>query len=249
MNVSIVNADSKYSRVPLEEPTSRGYIHIAAQTCEPSFPFRPNTDPRLLAELKDLVEHLEQVDCVDTIHTFRAVGLPPVSRLPYVKDHAGSIRIARFDVAVLIEMKNKESLAEVQGTPLYEALVEYLRTHSKSVHVMPAMNMKRFGEVNSTQDGLFLFNYFVAEDAATLMELWDYMADWYRVEMDLDNSLLLVPTNPEASDYVALNYARFEGSLPSFLAKQMPKRSFRNYLLANLDTHHVGAMPILYRLA
>lgn len=118
-----------------------------------------------------------------------------------------------------------------------------------SVHTMAAMNAKRFGQVDAAQDGLFLFNYFVAEDAKTLMELWDYLADWYQVEMNLNNSLLLVPIQPEASDYLALNHARFDGGLPNFLAKQMSKKSFRSYMLANLAANHVGTMPILYRLA
>ena len=30
--------------------------------------------------------------------------------------------------------------------------------------------------------------------------------------------------------------------------KQLGKKSFRSYVLGNLDAHHVGAMPILYRL-
>lgn len=247
MSVHIVNADSKYGRVLLQESTTSGYIHIAAQTCEPSFPFRANTDPTLLEGLKELVSHLHDLECIETIHVFRAVGLPPVSRLPYVKDHADTIRVARFDVAVLMETKNQECVEQLQDTPLYQALLEYLRTNSIGVHTMSALNTKRFGEIDARQNGLFLFNYLVAEDTETLMELWDYLADWYRVEMNLENSLLLEPVKSEASDYAALNYARFNGSLPGFLAKQMSKKSFRNYLLANLDAHHVGAMPILYQ--
>lgn len=249
MSVHIVNAGSKYGRVLLQEPTSTGYIHIAAQTCEPSFPFRAKTDPTLLEGLKELASHMDQLECIETIHVFEAVGLPPVSQLPYVKDHADTVRIARFDVALFIETKNPECSEQIQDTPLYEALLEYLRTNSIGVHTMTAVNTKRFGEIHATQNGLFLFNYLVAEDAETLMDLWDYLTDWYRVEMNLENSLLLEPVKSEASDYAALNYAHFNGSLAGFLAKQMSKKSFRNYLLANLDAHHVGAMPILYRLA
>lgn len=249
MSLQIVNANGKYGRVALQETTTQGYIHIAAQTSEPSFPFRANTDPELIEGLRELVHALEQLDSIERINVFRAVGLPPVNRLPYIKDHSDSIRIARFDVAVLIETRTPEFLDQVQAAPLFEAVLEYLSAQSKSVHVITAINAKRIGEVDATQDGLFLFNYFVAENSETMMELWDYLADWYRVEMNLDNSLLLVPTNPEASDYIALNHAHFDGSLPIFLAKQMSKKSFRNYMLANLDAHHVGAMPILYRLA
>ena len=32
-------------------------------------------------------------------------------------------------------------------------------------------------------------------------------------------------------------------------ARQIPKKSFRDYLLANLEANRVGAMPVLYQLA
>ena len=34
-----------------------------------------------------------------------------------------------------------------------------------------------------------------------------------------------------------------------FMARQLPKKSFRSYMLANLKAHHLAAMPVLYRLA
>ncbi|MDQ0190906.1 hypothetical protein JI721_02785 [Alicyclobacillus cycloheptanicus] len=248
MNVHLVNPDDKYGRIALQAPTTRGYIHVAAQTCEPSFPFRANTDTALLEELKELAAPLQAHSQVERVSVFRAVGLPPMDRLPYVRDHADSIRIARYDIALLIETTDASALAEVQSTPLYEAVVAYLQTKSMSLHVMTAVNQKRFGEVDVVRGGLFLFNYFVAKNRETLLELWEYLADWYRVEMKLDNSLLLVPTHPETSDYTALNHARFDGNLSGFLAKQLSKKSFRTYMLANLAAHHIGAMPILYRV-
>ena len=35
----------------------------------------------------------------------------------------------------------------------------------------------------------------------------------------------------------------------AFAARQLPKKTFRSYLLANLAAHQVAAMPVLYRLA
>jgi hypothetical protein len=46
-----------------------------------------------------------------------------------------------------------------------------------------------------------------------------------------------------------INHARGDGSLPVFMARQLPKRTFRSYMLANLKAHHLAAMPVLYRLA
>jgi hypothetical protein len=65
----------------------------------------------------------------------------------------------------------------------------------------------------------------------------------------MDNSTLLAPLEDQPSDYVVINHARWDGNLLSFMARQFTKKSFRGYMVANLDAHNVGAMPILYRLA
>ena len=69
------------------------------------------------------------------------------------------------------------------------------------------------------------------------------------VETGLDNSTLLAPLEGEESDYMMINHARWDHSLPLFMARQLPKRTFRSYMLANLRAHHLTAMPVLYRLA
>jgi hypothetical protein len=64
----------------------------------------------------------------------------------------------------------------------------------------------------------------------------------------MDNSTLLAPLEDQPSDYVVINHARWDGLL-GFAVRQFTKKSFRSYMVANLDAHDVGAMPILYRLA
>jgi hypothetical protein len=115
--------------------------------------------------------------------------------------------------------------------------------------VIAARNLKRVGDVDKTRPGTFLFNYFVGDDPAVVVRLWDYLAGWYQAETGMDNSTLLAPLEGEKSDYVVINHARWDGSLLAFAARQFAKKSFRSYMLANLDAHNVGAMPILYRLA
>ena len=72
-------------------------------------------------------------------------------------------------------------------------------------------------------------------------------AAWYAVETGLDNSTLLGPTGP--GDYVFVNHARWDLSLPGFAARQFGKRSFYSYVLANLHANGTASMPILYHLA
>src|SRR6266508_1996054 len=95
---------------------------------------------------------------------------------------------------------------------------------------MTARCVRRIGDVDKTRQGLFLFNYFVADDARVALQLWDYLAGWYAVETGLDNSTVLEPLVD--ADYVFVNPARWDHSLPRFLLRQLTKPSFRTYMLA-----------------
>lgn len=110
-------------------------------------------------------------------------------------------------------------------------------------------NAKRIGDVASSRRGLFLFTYFVADDAEVGLALWDYLAGWCAAETGLDNSMVLVPLDGERSDYTFINFARWDERLPRFLWRQLSTKSFRTYVLANLEAKRVGSMPVLYRLA
>lgn len=245
----LVNPDPKYARATLIEPTTLGYIHIAAEVQPPSAPFMPTSraKSKLLAQLKTIGQQLEQLDAVEKVTVFDAVAFAPPSA--YVKERADSNRIPRFDIVVLIEAKSPAIARGVQQTPEYQTLMDVLSGKARQMHVIVARNAKRIGDVDKTRKGVFLFNYFVGEDASTTLELWDYLAGWYTAETGLDNSTLLVPLEGERSDYLAINSARWEGSLPGVFLGQVSKKSFRSYMLANLEANHVGAMPVLYRLA
>jgi hypothetical protein len=216
MGLNIVNPDPRYPRVNLIEPTTLGYIHLAAEVrprpMPPQrLPFVPNGREKteLLSSLKMLANRLEQLESVEKATVFAAVAIPPTSRFSsYLKERADSIHLARFDVVVLIETASPEVAREVQQTPDYRALLEALEGEARDMHVMVGRNAKRIGDVEKTRDGLFLFNYFVADDANVALELWDYLAGWFEAETGLDNSTLLVPLEDEASDYLAINNAR-----------------------------------------
>jgi len=109
--------------------------------------------------------------------------------------------------------------------------------------------VRRVGDVDKSRPGLFVFNYFAGDDPGLAAELWEYLSGWYAAETGLNSATLLAPLEDEQSDYVLINHARWDGSLPAFMARQLPKKTFRSYMLANLKANHVAAMPVLYRLA
>jgi hypothetical protein len=245
----IVNPDPKYSRVALMEPTTLGYILVGAEMHPRRAPFAPQGGEKkaLLAQLTTLARALEQIDGVEKVTVFDALAFAPPSA--YVRERQDRIRIARFDVVVLIETSSPAAARDVQTTPMYQALIDALRTTARQMYVLTGRNVKRIGDVDKTRPGVFLFNYFVGDDPQVVLDLWDYLAGWYAAETGLDNSTLLAPLEGEGSDYVAINNARWDGSLLGVFLKQITKPSFRSYMLANLEANHVGAMPVIYRAA
>jgi hypothetical protein len=70
MELKIVHADPKYSAVKLIEPTTLGYIHIAAEVGPRRMPFLPNGREKsaLITGLKELAHRLEQLDAVERLY-------------------------------------------------------------------------------------------------------------------------------------------------------------------------------------
>jgi hypothetical protein len=249
VDLQLVNPDPRYSKVRLIEPAALGYMHVAAEVRAPQ-----RTGPvlfsrersQLIGALQVLGRQLERVPGVQKVSVYEAIafGLPSA----YVRQRATLIQPARFDVVVLAETDSPDVTRDVRGFTEYQALVDYLAARSRRVHAIAARNIKRVGDVDKSRPGTFLFNYFVGENPQVVLELWDYLAGWYQVETGLDNSTVLAPLEGEASDFVIINHARWDGSLVSVLAKQLAKKSFRSYVLGNLDANQVGAMPVIYRL-
>lgn len=246
MELTIVNSHPKYPRVGLIDPPPTGYLLLAA-VVEPTVgrtPF-PRGGPRkaaLLAELKSLAARLERLEAVTKATIYRAVLIPPPGREVLQM----AVRPARYDVAALVETTTVDVLGEVEGSPEYRKLHDALSAAAREEYEMPARCLRRVGDVDKTRPGLFLFNYFVAEDPAVALELWEHLAAWYAVETGMDNSTLLGPLGP--ADYVFVNHARWDMSMPRFAARQFSKRSFYTYVLANLRANATAAMPILYHL-
>jgi hypothetical protein len=248
MPVELVNPDPRYSKVHLIEPAPLGYLHLAADVQAPHRPGpvlrRSRDKQQLLGVLKWQARLLAELDGVERATVYDAVLFSPPGG--DVKDR---LRPAWFDVAVLIETVSPDAAGEVRAGPAYQALAGALTGQARRVHQIAARNVRRVADVDKSRPGLFLFNYFTGDDPGLAVELWDYLAGWYEAETGMDNSTLLAPLEGEESDYVMINHARWDGNLAVFAARQLPKKTFRSYLLANLRAHHLAAMPVLYRLA
>lgn len=251
MPVQLVNTDPRYGKVHLMEPAPLGYLHLAADVEAAHRPGpllrRSRDKQQLFGALKWQARRLAQLEAVETVTVYDALAFsPPGGDL---EGPSEPLRRAWFDVVILIETVSPDAAREVRETPGYQELAGTLSEQARQVHQIAARNVRRVGDVDKSRPGLFLFNYFAGDDFDLAVELWDYLAGWYEAETGLDNSTLLGPLEGEESDYVMINHARWDHNLPLFMARQLPKRTFRSYMLANLRAHHLSAMPVLYRLA
>ena len=247
MELTIVNPHPKYPRVGLIESPPTGYLLLAA-VVEPTvgrtpFPRRSPRKAALLTELKALAASLEGLEAVTKATVYRAALVPP----PGSDARRLAARPARYDVVTLIETTTAESAGDVAASPEYRKLHDAVAAAAREEYLITARCLRRVGDVDKSRPGLFLFNYFVAEDPAVALDLWDHLAAWYAVETGMDSSTLLGPADP--SDYVFVNHARWDMSLPRFAARQFGQRTFYSYVLANLHANGTASMPILYRLA
>src|SRR5262249_44816305 len=124
-----------------------------------------------------------------------------------------------------------------------------LTERARQVHQIAARNGRRVGDVDKSRRGLFVFNYFAGDDPGLAAELWEYLSGWYAAETGRNSATLLWPPRDEQSHNGLINHARWDGSLAAFMARQLPKKTIRSYMLVNLKDNHVAAMPVLYRLA
>ena len=251
MPVQLVNTDPRYGKVHLMEPAPLGYLHLAADVEAAHRPGpllrRSRDKQQLFGALKWQARRLAGQKAVETVTVYDALAFsPPGGDL---EGPSKPLRRAWFDVVILIETVSPDAAREVRETPGYQELAGTLSEQARQVHQIAARNVRRVGDVDKSRPGLFVFNYFAGDDPALAAELWEYLSGWYAAETGLNSATLLAPLEDEQSDYVLINHARWDGSLPVFMARQLPKKTFRSYMLANLKANHVAAMPVLYRLA
>jgi hypothetical protein len=244
----VVPAGQQFPEVRLIPPSASGFVLLAAQVDRrPPFLGSSARKQRVLQACKrlclDLRREPDVVDCT----VFRAILVPPGSGGPYL-ERRGSVHKARFDVVVLVEVATVPLVERIVASELYRALERCVRDAALDVYQTTASNVKRIGPVDHSRDGVFLFNFFVADRTEQNIAVWHYTAGWFQQETGLDNSTVLLPMPDQRSPFAIINHCRWN-RLRDVLPALIFKRSFRSYVLAHFDANDTAPMPVLYRLA
>jgi hypothetical protein len=246
MEPTIVNAKPRYRPARLVEPPGFGYLLLSADVEPPTgrrpFPGTSATKTALLGRLKSAAADLAQLDAVERATVYRTVLAPPPSGYARTAEHP-----ARFDVHVLVETTSPDQLVALEASDPYAQLRKELDTAASRVDTMQARCVKCIADVDKTRPGLFLFNYFVAEDADMALKLWDHLTGWFMTETGIDNSTVLQPTH--RSQYAFVNHARWDHGVPRLWLRMFTKPSFWSFVQKNMNENRTGSMPTLCRLA
>jgi hypothetical protein len=241
----------RYASPPLAAPGGRGYIHVAAEVDAPvrAGPVfsRSGAHRALVEELKQLAAALAQVTGVTGAAVFDAVLMPPPGY--YRGDWGRSARPPRFDVVVFVETLSPEVARAVQRSPAFRAVIDALAPRARRLHTMVARAAKRLADVERRPRGLYVFRYLVGEVPETAVRIWDPLIGWYVAETQLENGELLVPLEDQASDYAAIDHARFDMGLFRFVWRHVMRESYWRWIRPFLEENHVEATPVVYRLA
>lgn len=237
----------RYGKVSLVEPVNSGFIVLAAEVdSRPAFLPSSRAKRGLVSECKQQCAALAQrADILEAV-TFKAVLIPP-GKGAFLKARP-QIHTAKFDITILIETDSVETAKRLRQEASFLALEKCIRDAAQETCLVTARNVRRIGSVDHKRNGLFLFNYFYADDAAQNLAVWDYTAGWFQQETGLDNSTLLLPLEGEDTQYTILNHCRWDRLL-DVLPSLLFKLSFRHYVETNFDANHVAPIPILYHKA
>lgn len=249
-DISIVNKHLKFPNVTLKEPLTSGFILISAEVDKKtSFWGETNTKKALIKKIKTLSLELQANENIVDVTLFKASLFPPGRDGEYIKKRQKSelLHIA-YDLVLLIELKSIEKIEVIKADNTFTEIISEIKKSSSYHFIFNAKNLRRIDSVDHKKKGVFLFNFFIAENKEQNLDIWEYTAGWFQDQTNLDNSTLFDSIDSEEKTYSVINHCRWD-SFFDILPSLIFKKTFKTYVLANFAENNVAAIPILYKFA
>lgn len=235
---------SRWTRARLTQPSDAGYLYLGAS----SGPWRvPPALPRArrrtaLSLLRTAAVQLRREEQVQSADVFRGLLRPPGTRSLLGQRTSSPM----FDAVLLVRTTDPATAEALSGSTPVTRLLADLEAADAATLTFTATNTRRIADVDHERPGIFLFNYFTAEDVETNLHAWEYTAGWFQDQTGLDNSTVLRPADP-ANGYSLVNHCRWD-RLRDVLPALILKPSFRTFVLRTFAEHRTAPHPVLYRL-
>lgn len=235
-SLTIVGPSGRYRHVTLSEPDPRQALVLAFDSNAPRFR-RARHYRTLTAGLNALADRLRALPGAAEVVLFKSILTPPG------RGHLQGIGRVTFDLVLLIWCHDAEAAARIEASDAFQAMRD--QAGSRAV-IFQARNVRRIGPVDHSRPGVFLFNWFAAQDVAQNLAVWEHTAGWFQDVTHLDNSTVWQPVTP-IEGLSIVNHCRWD-RLRDILPALIFRRSFRSFVLANFAANRVAARPILYRM-
>lgn len=236
-------------------PNKFGYILLAAEIERPFLLKRDSRGKKeLINKLKGICKELiNQSENIRRADIFSAIIIPPGSGegRKVIEENKLEVHIARFDLVVLIECNGVDNIEQFEELIEFKNIEKFMRSGSDFFYKTFAKNSNRIAEVDKDKKGVFLFNYFYAENTQTILDVWEYTAGWWTANANLSNSTPLMPLN-NGSEYSLINHCKWDrliDVMPTLILGRIGIRAGLNkFVLKNFTENNIVAMPILYKL-
>jgi len=248
VNVNIIRYNKKIPKVSLIEPTSSGYLLFALEVDHRppiGFFIESKKKQKILRNLKTLITNLNDNKIIDAT-LFKTILMPP-GRGEFLKKRP-EVAIAKFDVVLLVEFESQDAAIKYKESSEWIRIEQEYKSDATKTLTITGKNSRRIGPVDHSKKGVFLFNYFFADDVNQNLSIWEHTAGWFEYQTGLDNSVLIMPDNPTQNSYKIINRCRWN-HLVDIMPSLLFKPSFKGFVLKNFESNNVAAIPILYRLA
>ncbi|MEE1930796.1 hypothetical protein V1J52_21825 [Streptomyces sp. TRM 70351] len=249
--MEIVNKHLNPAQAPLLASSPTGYLLLAAELDRrPMFLPGSRAKTRLIQEVKGLAADLERHDAVERATVFHGFAhlVFGINHRLMRRAEAQGVERARYDLVVLVETADAAQARTLRDDTTYQRLVHRVEATARRTFETATANTRCMGDVERERRGVFLFNFFYAQDNEELIPVWEYTAGWWNVKTDLDNSHVLEPLDDERKDYGIINHCRWD-RLRDVAPQMVFRPSFRRFVLANFTANGISAQPTLYRLA
>ena len=247
--LNIVNSHLKFRKVSLIEPSESYYLHVAAEIDHSPLPIFLSASMKkrqVMEQAKKWCGKVKQEEGVLSAVVFKASIIPP-GKGKFLQERQNEVPAARYDFAMLIEANSADKIENIRSSDGYKEMENAIKSSSTLTHIVSATNIRHINPVNHNKSGVFLFNYFFADNLQQNLAVWEYTAGWFQQETGLDNSTVLLPGEPQKSKYTIINHCRRD-KMSDILPSLLFKKSFHSYVLDNFYANNVAAMPVLYKM-
>jgi len=263
----VVGTDSDmppaWAKATLIDPLPCGYATMHFEIDHAWLPFGhalwdSEKKERVLNQLTQFAARLKAEPGVNNAWVLKTLLTPPGRGVAYLQARP-QLLTAKFDVVLLVECESPECARALRRGELWRAVLEPLSKEATRFFLLSGSNARCMADVDHSRQGVFLFNYFFADNLATNLAIWEFTAGWFQAETGLDNSTLILPDDdsragaePHAgssmtTQHSVINHCRWD-RLSSVLPSLLFKRSLTSYVLDNFAANQCAANPILYKL-